>query len=328
MIDQSKVNFYIGEVIDSPNTYKQENGDFTINVITKQNVTKKVIENVKPANINVKQIPIKGETVLIFQGYDSTTSFINRNYQWYYLSLISIQSNINNNILPIISNEFKKDDEFVDVLSSTIQPFKGDLLFEGRYRNTIRIGSTNINSSNYSIQPPWSGDNQTDPIIVISNGHINSEPKKFTIENINEDASSLYLTSTQRLNNLKLHNTLNYSDNTSTAFSKSQFVGVADRIILKSKTDVVALDSNLAIELNSPLLVIGNKSNSEKEYGLHSTPVKELFWLFFNLLSTGGLLDSNNMPICINPSNAFVDKYLDLIDKIDNIKIRQDKGEN
>jgi len=325
MIDQSKINFYIGEVIDSPNTYKQESKDFTINVLIKYGVTKKVVENVKPSNIHVKQIPIKGESVLMFQGYESSTSFNNRKYQWYYLSLIGIQSNINNNILPIISKDFKTDDEFKEIPVSFLQPYRGDVLFEGRFGNTIRLGSTNSNSNSYTIQSPWTGDTQTDPIIIISNTQLPQTGSGFAVEDINEDVSSLYLTSTQRLNNLKLHNTLNYSNDTSTAFSKSQFIGVADRIILKSKTDVVAVDSNLAIELNSPILVIGNKQDSEKEYGLHSTSVKQLFWEFFNVLISG-LTDRDGMPI--NVDTTFVDKYLELIDKIDNLKIRQDKGEN
>lgn len=91
MIDQSYINFYFGEVVDNDNTYSKKHTDvnilFPITVKIKQNNNIKTIDNVKPIFANIKQIPVKGETVLIFQGYDHTTSTTQRYLQWYYFQL-------------------------------------------------------------------------------------------------------------------------------------------------------------------------------------------------------------------------------------------------
>ena len=82
-------------------------------------------------------------------------------------------------------------------------PYEGDSIVEGRFGNSIRIGST---AKDASTQPPWSeiGENG-DPIIIIRNGQSEELDDKGwvnTIENINQDASSIYLTSNQKINNL------------------------------------------------------------------------------------------------------------------------------
>lgn len=332
-MQDNNVIFYIGEVVSINDSYKNKQDrksdfkyPFSIDIDTRIDNVKRLIRNVIPANNNIKQIPILGENVLIFQGHGSKTGFnqtkYNREYQWYYLSVYNIQSNINHNITPTITSNFEEDPEFIKITTPALQPFKGDILIEGRWGNTIRLGNTNKNSNNYSIQPNWSGESVTDPIIIISNKKSNND---FVVENTETDISSIYLTSTQRLNTLKLHNILNQSISAESDYTKSQFIGIADRIILKSKTDVVAIDSNKSIELNSPLLSIGTKQNSEKEYGLHSTAVIELFDQFFYLIALGGLKDSNGMPITIDPS--FTDVFYKIREKLTNLKIRQDKGD-
>jgi hypothetical protein len=328
-MSDNHVSFYVGEVISLNDAYKiKDNRDtkftqpFSINIQTKIDNVKRVLENVIPANSNIKQIPLLGENVLVFQGYNSSTSYRQRTYQWYYLSVYNIQSNINHNIVPTISTNFSPDTEFTETTVAALQPFKGDILIEGRWGNTIRLSNTNKNSTTYSLPPNWGGDTVTDPIIILSNKQNNNE---FVVENIDSDLSSIYLTTSQRLNTLKLHNNLNQSSDTSTAFNKSQFVAAADRIVLTSKTDVVALDSNKSIELNSPLLSIGNKQNSEKEYGLHSTAVIELFDQFFYLITLGGLKDSSGMPIIVD--TTFTDTFFKIREKLSNLKIRQDKGD-
>ncbi len=322
---------------DTPNTNVSEL--FALKVRSCKSIFDSSIYLAKPANINLKQIPLIGEFVLIYKTFNQESHKDYIRQQWYYLMPISVQSNINNNPLPGISSKLSADElanfklgkTYKQTSVSPLQPYEGDILFEGRFGNSIRFGSTVIiNSKNnpYSISPTWKETSESDsgnPIIILSNGRKNKRYKEFVLEDIETDASSLYLTSTQKLSNLKLHNVLNQSSDSSNAFVKSQFLGVADRIILKSKTDVVALDSNKSIELNSPLLSIGTKQDKDKEYGLHSTAVKELFDQFFYLLSLGGLKDSNGMPVTIDPT--FTDKFFKLRNSLDNVKIRQDKGD-
>lgn len=292
-----------------------------------------------PSNINIKKIPLIGEYVLIYKTINSSTTSYNRAPQyWYYLSTVDLRSNVHGNISPGISDVVRVDNTdhsndspgktFKLTKVSPLQPYEGDVVIEGRFGNSIRFSNTVDTGGNYYIRPNWSGNISTgspDPIIILSNRQKNLPNKEFVTENIETDDSSIYLTTTQKLNTLRLHNVLNQSSDTENEFNKSQFISSADRIILKSKTDVVALDSNKSIELNSPLLSIGTKQDKDKEYGLHSTAVKELFDQFFYLLSLGGLKDSNGMPVTIDP--AFTDKFFKLRNSLDNVKIRQDKGD-
>ena len=87
-------------------------------------------------------------------------------------------------------------------------PYEGDVLLEGRFGNSIRFGSTN--SSSFIVTPnPWSNGEVKvgDPITIIRNGQSVSEEEKgykHTLENINEDNSSIYMTSNQVLNELEV----------------------------------------------------------------------------------------------------------------------------
>ena len=83
-----------------------------------------------------------------------------------------------------------------------LRPFEGDNILEGRFGNSIRLGSTSKPLN------PWSqnGEN-SDPIIIIRNGQFNN-PNDNTfnpnIEDINNDNSSIYLTSNQNISNFEV----------------------------------------------------------------------------------------------------------------------------
>ena len=83
-----------------------------------------------------------------------------------------------------------------------LRPFEGDNILEGRLGNSIRLGSTSKPLN------PWSqnGEN-SDPIIIIRNGQYNNtndETFNPNIEDINNDDSSIYLTSNQNINGFKV----------------------------------------------------------------------------------------------------------------------------
>jgi len=301
MLDQSSVNFYFGEVIENKNTYSKKSTDpnilFPITVKVKQNNNIKIIENVKPIFANIKQIPTVGETVLIFQGYNHTTSNTQRYLQWYYFPPVGIQSNINNNILPINSDVFTPDAKFTQKTVNPLQPYAGDILVEGRYGNTIRLGSTVLNQQ-YDTVPTWTGKTAADPIIILSNTRKSNTSAQYDIENVNTDDSSLYLTSTQTLNNLKLSKTLSTYQN----FNGSQFIGKADRIILSSKKDLVVLDSPKGIVLNTTGNVhIGDDRTSQSL--VHGNVLLDVLQKILNQLNTpiqcgtmtGTFLDKSNI---------------------------------
>lgn len=336
MIDNSHVKFYVGEVVSYNDTYKstssipqdtssKKNKPFSINVRVKVNDNDKIFPDIIPSNINLKQIPIIGENVLIYQGYNENTSYIGREYQWYYLTTINVQSNTNNNITPIITAKFTPDSDFNDINIPPLQPYIGDILIEGRWGNTIRLGSTNSNSDKYYKQSPWKGDTVTDPIITLSTRKSVQPSDWYNIESLQSDDSSLYLTSTQNFPEFKLNNIIQTSTGES-FFNGSQFIGTADRITLKSKSDIIVLDSNTAVEINTPLISIGQKPNSLKEYGLHTEQVKDLFDTIIDILNFG--LVAGTTPVTINPAlNSLFTTQLQTARKtIDNKLIKQDKS--
>jgi len=262
-IDREFVQFYVAEVIGYPNNLKDSkdiDNKFLMNgikVSIKYNDQFRTIDNVLPINTGIKQMPVIGEVVLIFEAYDHTTAFNRRHTTWYYFNPISIQSSINQNITPINTTKFTPDSNFIQTNISPLQPYMGDMLIEGRWGNSIRLGSTNkFDTKLHSIAPTWVGNNPADPIIILSNSRKNKDSKTYITENIETDSASLYLTSTQKISNLKLgtseqKNSLKKFTPVESLYEKSQFIGSADRIVLKAKTDVVVLDSPKGIILNT-----------------------------------------------------------------------------
>lgn len=161
-------------------------------------------------------------------------------------------------------------------------PFEGDIIYEGRWGNSIRFGSTNIN--NYNINQAienynwWSESsdkkNSGDPITIIRNGQGNRSEEGWSpiIENPDIDNSSIYLTSTQKLSiinetfskqenrgyNVGSYKNSNTSLPTSLEqYSNSQILLNSDRIVLNSTSDNVVLNSQGGIHLSTPAS-IGN----------------------------------------------------------------------
>lgn len=265
MIDPGVINFYFGEVVKveayqktTDTTDATELFTVYVDVIYKSN--KKNIK-CKPASNNIKQIPNIGENVLIFQGYHHTTKYNNelkqweKYRQWYYMPPIGIQSSVNSNVLPINTEIFTPDATVPERTISSLQPFKGDILYEGRWGNSIRLGSTITTASGYDQTPTWSGTESGDPIILISNSAESKPGKDFIIEDIKQDPASLYLTSTQKIPGLLLGETNKPNSLTcftgESIFNKSQLIGVADRIMLKAKTDIAVIDAPRGIVLNT-----------------------------------------------------------------------------
>lgn len=313
MIDNSHVKFFVGEVVSYNDTYKttasgslesNKNKPFSINVRVKINSNEKLFSNVIPSNSNIKQIPIIGENVLIYQGYNQNTTYLVREYQWYYLTTINIQSNVNNNITPTITTKFTPLAEFTDTAVRSLQPYIGDILLEGRWGNTIRLGSTNSSTDKYAIESPWKGSVNTDPIITLSTRKPIRSNQIYDVENIQTDDASLYLTSTQKFPKLILgtsdnKNSLSCYTPGESQFSKSQFIGVADRIVLKAKSDIAVIDSPTAILLNTTGEVkLG--SDSANESMVHGD-------VLLNVLQK--ILNQLNSPIqCGTMTGTFIDK--------------------
>jgi len=265
-----KIEWDVAEVLDYDYTYSylapdsaglgNTNKLFVLKVRTCSSYYNNEVFYVKPSNINTKQIPLVGEFVLIYKTFNNQTT--NRKWRegWYYVTSIDVQSSINENLLPGISNgltaeeinNIKPGRTFKSKSISPLQPYEGDLMIEGRFGNSIRFGSTistNPGRPYYFLSQTWKKmDNgeDGDPIMILSNGRNDKTKKEFVIENADSDASTLYLTSKQEIP-LTLSTTL--SDKRR-GFLGSQFIGVADKVIISARRDAAIVDAKTDIILN------------------------------------------------------------------------------
>jgi hypothetical protein len=137
-------------------------------------------------------------------------------------------------------------------------PFEGDVIHEGRWGNSIRLGSTVKNTNN-----DWSsvGENG-DPIIIIRNGQGSSfSPTQESgwnpiVENINKNNSSIYLTSTQNIPlNASSVSYISYPNGqqpiTPNKYAGPQILLDSGRLVFNTYGDHILLSSATSINLNS-----------------------------------------------------------------------------
>lgn len=302
----NQIEWDVAEVLDYERTYQYvttsaENSNlselFAIRVRSCSQLYNQKVYIVKPGNISIKKIPLVGEFVLIYKSFNQQTTDKIWRETWYYHSTIDIQSSINENMIPGISgqrtaeeiNAIKPGNTFSRKSISPIQPYEGDILIEGRNGNSIRFSSTlntNYPTSYYYKSPTWTGSDTStgDPIIILSNRTINKNKKEFVVENIDSDASSLYLTTTQTISDLKLSKDLTVYNSFS---NQSQLIGVGDRIILRAKKDIAVIDSQKAIVLNTPgEIKIGDDSADQAM--VHGEVLYQIILKLANAIGAGG----------------------------------------
>jgi len=154
-------------------------------------------------------------------------------------------------------------------------PFMGDNIIEGRYGQSIRLGHTA--KSNSSKKNNWSDSGENgDPIMILRNGQspsVNEAGWVPTTENIKDDLSSVYLTSTQKLPfSLANENFISYTTppEIPSSYVKPQIVLNSDRVIINAKNNSVLISGDKSVGISS------NQSiNLEaKEVYMHSTDIR------------------------------------------------------
>lgn len=234
----------------------------------------------KPLFPNLKNYPLVNEIVLIFRLPDVGIKSSTASKSLYYLSILSMWNHPHHNALPyyegnlqptqqksyvqttigspkITTNQpteiyfgqtFKEKDTINPLL-----PFEGDIIYEGRWGNSIRFGSTVKNKPNN-----WSavGDNG-DPILILRNGQGPSEGNgyKYITEDINTDLGSIYFGSTQQIP-LTASSTsyISYKTNPPTIpnqYDGKQIIVNSGRLVFNSSEDHILLSSKKSINLNA-----------------------------------------------------------------------------
>ena len=139
-----------------------------------------------------------------------------------------------------------------------LKPFEGDIIYEGRWGNSIRISSTIKTKENQIPLNMWSEGTSTsgDPIIIIRNGQGTQTNEGWIPieEDINNDEASIYFTSTQKIP-LKASSTLYDSYKTAPTtpdqYAGKQIILNSGRLIFNSTTDHILLSSAQTIGFNA-----------------------------------------------------------------------------
>tara|TARA_R100001460_G_scaffold266_10_gene1233 strand:- start:10625 stop:11959 length:1335 start_codon:yes stop_codon:yes gene_type:complete len=137
--------------------------------------------------------------------------------------------------------------------------YSGDILYEGRWGQSIRFGSTTKSKSR--IQNNYSSiGNNGDPIMIIRNGQskvLNTVGIEPIVEDIRNDLSSIYLTSTQQLKGFKVAGNENYSAFPSSfqpippsLYSKPQIAINSDRIVINAQENSILLSAKKQLSIS------------------------------------------------------------------------------
>lgn len=295
------------------NEYGGWNGIGTINfeLVNSLKEDKNINEIARPFYPQLKSPPLINEIVLLIKLPDKDIGGNDTSKIYYYINSISLWNHPHHNAYPNVykyskllskkeSNQEKElgnitrpldFEEPIDLNGtnnsggkfterSDIQPlipFSGDNIIESRFGSSIRLGSTI--KTNTLFRNNWSetGDNG-DPITIIRNGQPKEEKNIGflpTVEKINEDLSSIYMSSTQ---NIPISaSSLNYtaiSNNQSPTYpnsyaGSSQIILNSGRLVLNSTNDSILLSSPKVINLaaNGDIGLASRKSITfEAEY--------------------------------------------------------------
>lgn len=252
-------------------------GEIRVRLIPTQWGTPKTeLDTATPVNYNIQDFPLVGEKVLVFK--DGTGL--------YYTKLAhrkKITENRDDNARRTYSNTNTAEEDAVtsrqlaasgvptnytaeDITQSTdtfvenpstrgVRPYEGDIIYQGRYGNIIRFGSSKFQNPDVILP---------EPNIFITAG-LNKTPKKVTTteitpyslqeEDINNDKSSIWMVTDQDVafvpvTGMDGERSVNYQ-NPATNYSGPQIFINSDRVVLNSKKQEISLFAKTQINLNS-----------------------------------------------------------------------------
>mgnify|MGYP007047366809 FL=1 len=294
------LNVILDENSDNFESYGEWNGIGTIEfeIVNYQSSREGGKTIATPLLSNNKKYPLVNELVLIFRLPDTGLGVRTGSEKFYYLNTLSLWNHPHHNAYP---NPLKpqSDEQTQDYTQTSggnvrrvkdgsteidlngesggtfveetnihpILPFAGDVIVEGRFSNSIRLGNTAKTDSKYANNWSENGDDGS-PITIIRNGQPEDSSELGWLpvtENINKDLSSIYLTKDQKIP-LELDNELyeafNEAPITAPEYLENQIVLNSGRLVLNAKTDSVLISANKQIAITS-IGTVGIASDSD-----------------------------------------------------------------
>ena len=291
----------------------------------------------------LKNYPLVDELVLLFLIPDKNINLNSNTKKYYYINPIAIWNHPHLNAYPNLKNTpqiqdsqnksyqaieqgqtRKSSDEEIEysynsplvggtfIERSNIRPllaFAGDIITEGRWGNSIRFGST-AKTDSILYGNNWSNTGEDgNPITIIRNGQPkNASPEGYLpiIENINEDLSSIYLTSNQTI---PLITTI--TNNPSIKNNKPESLGsfIDSQVILNSNRLVLNAKSTGSLLLNSEGTISVTSINT---IGLYSQQGDVVLQSAKNNIKLGDANANESLVL----GDTFLDDFEDLLKKL------------
>lgn len=256
------------------------------------NLNQPLVQTATPLLPYLKNYPLVNELVLLFLLPNKDIDKNSNIKQYYYLNPIAVWNNQHINGYPntlkksttqstekksyqeIEQGQTRKSTEeeveysynsplvggtFVEKANiHPILPFAGDIITEGRWGNSLRLGSTTkVQDSTYTNNWSNSGENGN-PITILRNGQpldSSSEGWIPVVEDINKDLSSLYLTSNQQIplkSEFRSYPAIkNTIPETIGSYIGSQAILNSDRLIFNAKADSIIMNSQQSIAFSA-----------------------------------------------------------------------------
>jgi len=330
-LDVNKAVRVLSIVLDETHPRFKELGEWNaLGIIEYEDVNNPLPSNspstARPLYSNNKKYPLVNEIVYIISQPDTNIFTFATSTTDYYLDIISLWNSNHHNAYPTTPNILppSQQKDYIQTQAGSVRrvtdqsteiflgktfversnihpllPFEGDVITEGRWGNSIRIGSTVADTSNNWSSVGVNGD----PIFIIRNGQGTQNEQGWipTVEDINNDESSIYLTSTQKIP-LKASSTI-YNSYRTPPTAPDQYAGKqvilnSGRLIFNTTQDHILLSSAQTIGFNSvkgfnfdtkanfvvgaPSIKLGSK-NATEPLLLGNKTVELLDQLIFNL---------------------------------------------
>lgn len=306
----------------------------------------------KPLFPQFKNYPLVNELVILFRLPTTGNSQATGTYNYYYLNSIGIWNHPEQNGIPDVystntteSPSQNKSNESIElgniqqpsgtpfqldlngnsggdfIEKGNIRPilsFIGDQIFEGRFSNSLRLGSTS--PSQGSVVNNWSTTGEIgSPITILRNGQPKDlgEPGWLPVtENINTDLSSIYLTSTQQIpidvsvassatgegTSVPFSNIVKETPQSPQSYNQQQIILNSGRLIFNTNVDSILMSSQKSIAMES-VEGLGIKSLEGN----------------VNLLSPKGIvsLGRQNATESLVLGDAFITQFSSLLENLD-----------
>lgn len=298
---------------------KDYGGDTAIGTIffEEQNLLSSKPLSAKPFFPQMSSYPLVNELVLLFKLPNQNIGRNRSERSYYYMNMVSLWNHPHHNAYPnpssIQENKQSFNESYSDsekgiqrkaeekqeelLLGSPINPsqntfiekenihpllpFAGDIIHQGRWGNSVRLGSTaksvntisgRVDKNPYLNDWSFAGENG-DPITILRNGqpqNVNNQGWEHITEKIQSDLSSIYLTSFQSINLTPSSENYRSYVNAPTSirdYTNPQIILNSNRVVINANMDSTLIGAKDSINLNSNNSVNINTQNLRIDAG-------------------------------------------------------------